>query len=88
MPKHNTKGKINDIEEQIKKLKEKQKRILTNSQKEIGKYLMDTWGIEDVNEAKTLIDLFKDQVKVYSEVASSNEEQKEEETTNINLSGD
>ncbi|MBT2727528.1 hypothetical protein J7E63_11345 [Bacillus sp. ISL-75] len=82
MPKHNTKGKINDIEEQIKKLKEKQKRILTNSQKEIGKYLMDTWGIEDVNEAKTLIDLFKDQVKVYSEVASSNEEQKEEETTN------
>ncbi|MGF6947760.1 hypothetical protein QF028_000253 [Neobacillus sp. B4I6] len=88
MPKHNTKGKINDIEEQIKKLKEKQKRILTNSQKEIGKYLMDTWGIEDVNEAKTLIDLFKDQVKVYSEVASSNEEQKEEETININLSGD
>ncbi|SMQ86637.1 hypothetical protein SAMN05444673_6636 [Bacillus sp. OV166] len=82
MPKHSTKGKINDIEEQIKKLKEKQKRILTNSQKEIGKYLMDTWGIEDVNEAKTLIDLFKDQVKVYSEVASSNEEQKEEETTN------
>jgi hypothetical protein len=82
MPKHSTKGKINDIEEQIKKLKEKQKRILTNSQKEIGKYLMDAWGIEDVNEAKTLIDLFKDQVKVYSEVASSNEVQKEEETTN------
>ncbi|MBV7508864.1 hypothetical protein KW850_27050 [Bacillus sp. sid0103] len=82
MPKQNTKDKISDIEEQIKKLKEKQKRILTNSQKEIGKYLMDTWGIEDVNEAKTLIDLFKDQVKVYSEVASSNEEKKEEETNN------
>ncbi|MBT2701297.1 hypothetical protein J7E79_28970 [Bacillus sp. ISL-40] len=87
MPRQNTKDKITDIEEQIKKLKEKQKRILTNSQRDIGKYLMDTWGIEDVNEAKTLIDLFKDQVKVYSEVASSNEEQKEEETT-INLSGD
>ncbi|MCM2534614.1 hypothetical protein NDK43_22565 [Neobacillus pocheonensis] len=82
MSKQNTKEKISGIEEQIKKLKEKQKRILTNSQKDIGKYLMDTWGIEDVNEAKTLIDLFKDQVKVYSEVASSNEDQKKEETNN------
>lgn len=45
----NTKAKITDIEEQIKKLKEKQKRILNNSQKDIGKYLMDTWGIDDVS---------------------------------------
>ena len=82
MPKQNTKDKITDIEEQIKKLKEKQKRILTNSQRDIGKYLMDTWGVEDVSEAKILIDLFKDQVKVYSEVAASNEGSEKDETNN------
>ena len=82
MTKQNIKNKITDIEEQIKKLKEKQKRILTNSQREIGKYLMDTWSIEDVSEAKILIDLFKDQVKVYNEVASSNEEPEKDETNN------
>ncbi|MBT2655396.1 hypothetical protein J7E81_09115 [Bacillus sp. ISL-18] len=82
MPKQNITNKITDIEEQIKKLKEKQKRILTNTQREIGKYLMDTWRIEDVSEAKILIDLFKDQVKVYYEVASSNEELETDETNN------
>ncbi|MGM0878696.1 MAG: hypothetical protein ACQEWV_29440 [Bacillota bacterium] len=80
MAKQNTKQKIISIEEQIKRLKEQQKKILTNSHKNIGKYLMDTWGVEDVNEAKELIDLFKDQVKSFKEVASSDEEQKKEDT--------
>ncbi|MDQ6601032.1 hypothetical protein [Bacillus salipaludis] len=79
MAKHNTKEQITNIEEQIKRLKEKQKRILATSQREIGKYVMDIWGIEDVSEAKKLIDLLKDQVKVYSEVASSKENQEEDE---------
>ncbi|MCM3571268.1 hypothetical protein [Neobacillus mesonae] len=76
MAKQNTKEQIISIEEQIKRLKEKQRRILTNSQKEIGKYLMDTWGIEDVSEAKNIIDLCKDQVVSLKEVSSSNEENK------------
>ncbi|MED1471750.1 hypothetical protein [Bacillus salipaludis] len=79
MAKHNTKEQITNIEEQIKRLKEKQKRILATSQREIGKYVMDIWEIEDVSEAKKLIDLLKDQVKVYSEVASSKENQEEDE---------
>jgi len=79
MVKQNTKEQLLSIEEQIKKLKEKQKRILSNSQKEIGKYLMDTWEVEDVKEAKALIDTFKNQVISSSEVASSNEEKIEEE---------
>jgi hypothetical protein len=74
MAKQNTKEQITNIEEQIKRLKDKQKRILTNSQKEIGKYLMDTWEVEDVKEAKALIDLLRDQVKSYREAASSDEE--------------
>ena len=74
MSKPNTKDQILSIEEQIKRLKEKQKRILTNSQKEIGKYVMDTWEVEDVNEAKRIIDSLKDQVKSLSEASSSNED--------------
>ena len=76
MSKPNTKDQILSIEEQIKRLKEKQKRILSNSQKEIGKYLMETWEVEDVNEAKRLIDLLKGQVKSLSEASSSNEDTK------------
>ena len=52
--KQNTKEQILGIEEQIKRLKEKQKRILNNTQREIGKYLMDSWEVEDVNEAKAV----------------------------------
>ena len=74
MSKPNTKDQILSIEEQIKRLKEKQKRILTNSQKEIGKYLMETWEVEDINEAKRIIDSLKDQIKSLSEASSSNED--------------
>lgn len=78
MTKHDTKKQIENIEEQIKKLKEKQKRILNNSQKEIGKYLMDKWAVNDVKGAKFLIDSFKNQVKSFSEAAPSKEKEKEE----------
>ena len=83
MSKPNTKDQILSIEEQIKRLKEKQKRILSNSQKEIGKYVMDTWEVEDVTEAKELIDSFKDKVQSLSEASSSSEDAEntqEEET--------
>lgn len=78
MARKNTKDKIESIEEQIKRLKEKQKNIITKSQKDIGKYLMDTWGIEDVNEAKSLIDVFKDQVLSLKEIATSEEKENKE----------
>ncbi|MDQ1005379.1 hypothetical protein QFZ28_005957 [Neobacillus niacini] len=80
MAKQNTKEQIISIEEQIKKLKEKQKRILIDSQKNIGKYLMETWGVEDVTEAKELIDVFKEQLHSYKEVSSSNEGEKKQES--------
>ena len=76
--KQNTKEQILSIEEQIKRLKEKQKRILNNTQREIGKYLMDSWEVEDVNEAKELIDSFNNQVKSLSEASSSKEDNEEE----------
>jgi septation ring formation regulator EzrA len=73
MAKQNTKEQIITIEEQIKKLKEKQKRILTNTQREIGKYVMESWAVEDVHEAKKLIDSLKEQVRSINEAASSKE---------------
>ncbi|MFE5430756.1 hypothetical protein [Peribacillus simplex] len=80
MVKRNTKEQILSIEEQIKKLKEKQKRILNNTQREIGKYLMDSWEVVDVNEAKELIDSFNNQVKSLSEASSSKEDNEEEKS--------
>ncbi|MFU2018778.1 hypothetical protein CN689_22675 [Peribacillus butanolivorans] len=84
MVKQNTKEQILSIEEQIKRLKEKQKRILNNTQREIGKYLMDSWEVEDVNEAKELIDSFNNQVKSLSEASSSKEDNEEEKNFSLN----
>ena len=82
--KQNTKKQILGIEEQIKRLKEKQKRIINNTQREIGKYLMDSWEVEDVNEAKGLIDSFNIQVKSLSEASSSKEDNEEEKNFSLN----
>ncbi|KRF64356.1 hypothetical protein ASG99_21225 [Bacillus sp. Soil768D1] len=84
MVKQNTKEQISSIEEQIKRLKEKQKRILNNTHREIGKYLMDSWEVEDVNEAKGLIDSFNNQVKSLSEASSSKEDNEEEKNFSLN----
>ncbi|MFF5400357.1 hypothetical protein ACFY5J_23910 [Peribacillus butanolivorans] len=84
MVKQNTKEQILSIEEQIKRLKEKQKRILNNTHREIGKYLMDSWEVEDVNEAKELIDSFNNQVKSLSEASSSKEDNEEEKNFSLN----
>ncbi|MGG0288948.1 hypothetical protein ABEY41_28580 [Peribacillus butanolivorans] len=84
MVKQNTKEQILSIEEQIKRLKEKQKRILNNTHREIGKYLMDSWEVEDVNEAKGLIDSFNIQVKSLSEASSSKEDNEEEKNFSLN----
>lgn len=82
--KQNTKEQILSIDEQIKRLKEKQKRILNNTQREIGKYLMDSWEVEDVNEAKELIDSFNNQVKSLSEASSSKEDNEEVKNFSLN----
>lgn len=82
--KQNTKEQILSIEEHIKRLKEKQKRILNNTHREIGKYLMDSWEVEDVNEAKGLIDSFNNQVKSLSEASSSKEDNEEEKNFSLN----
>ncbi|MFD4930175.1 hypothetical protein ACFWMS_14805 [Peribacillus butanolivorans] len=84
MVKQNTKEQILSIEEQIKRLKEKQKRILNSTQREIGKYLMDSWEVEDVNEAKELIDSFNNQVKSLSEASFSKEDKEEEKNFSQN----
>jgi len=56
-------SKAQQIEEQIKKLQEKQKQYIEKAQKEIGRYLMETWDIEDVDQAKLLIEKFKEEAK-------------------------
>lgn len=56
-------SRAQEIEEQIKKLQEKQRKYIEKAQREIGQYLMKTWDVEDVEQAKLLIDKFKEEAK-------------------------
>ncbi|MCQ6267822.1 hypothetical protein M1K46_19530 [Fictibacillus sp. WQ 8-8] len=73
MASEKTKNQILEIEEQIKRLRDKQKRLVAKTQSEIGKYVMDTWNIQDTESAKVFIDLFKEQVHSSQQVATSDE---------------
>lgn len=53
---------IQDIEAQIKKLKEKQKKLIEKTEKEIGQLVMKEWGIEDPLTAKEVIKGLKEEV--------------------------
>ena len=46
---------LDSINEQILKLKEKKKALQERQEREIGKYLLDTWGTSSLN----LQDIFK-----------------------------
>ena len=56
-------SRAQEIEEQ--KLQEKQRKYIEQAQKEIGQYLMETWDIEDIEQAKLLIDEFKEEARKY-----------------------
>lgn len=63
MAKKSKLGQVQKLEEQIKELREKQKKIIEQAQKDIGEYLMDSWEVEDIEQAKVLIDKFKQEAK-------------------------
>ncbi|QNR70541.1 hypothetical protein IAQ67_29425 (plasmid) [Paenibacillus peoriae] len=63
MAKKSKLGQVQKLEEQIRELREKQKKIIELAQKEIGEYLMDSWEVEDIEQAKKLIDKFKQEAK-------------------------
>lgn len=63
MARKSTLGKVQQLEEQIKELRDKQKKLIEQAQKEIGEYLMDSWEIEDVEQGKKLIDKFRGEAK-------------------------
>ncbi|HDR7214378.1 hypothetical protein BKK39_17110 [Bacillus cereus] len=63
MVKLRTDEKLNDIEEQIKKLQQKKKNLERQKNTNVGKYLFETWEIEDEQTAITLINIFKESAK-------------------------
>lgn len=56
-------GQVQKLEEQIRELREKQKKIIEQAQKEIGEYVMESWEVEDIEQAKKLIDKFQAEAK-------------------------
>lgn len=52
-------NKINSIDEEIEKLLEKRKKLISKRENEIGKYLLSSWGINceiEIKDIKALID--------------------------------
>lgn len=48
------------LDEKIKEMQERKRKYITKAQREIGEYLMTTWDIEDIDDAKKVIDALKD----------------------------
>lgn len=44
------------LEEKIKEMKEKQQHYIEKAEREIGNYLMNKWDVEDIDQAKEVID--------------------------------
>lgn len=63
MAKKSKLGQVQKLEEQIRELREKQKKIIEQARKEIGEYVMESWDVEDIEQAKKLINKFQDEAK-------------------------
>lgn len=79
MARGNSLQQAKKLEEQIRKLQEKQKLYIEKAQKEIGQYLMEAWDVEDIDQAKALIDSCKNEVNKKFEKKSSEEIKKQTE---------
>jgi len=65
MAKRDPLSQAQKLEEQIKKMQEKQRNYIEKAEKEIGNYLMETWDIEDIQQAKEVIDYLKEYADDY-----------------------
>ncbi|EJQ01734.1 hypothetical protein [Bacillus cereus] len=63
MVKLRTDEKLNDIDEQIKKLQQKKKNLEKQKNTNVGKHLFETWEIDDEKTAISLINILKEQAK-------------------------
>ncbi|MBO3796460.1 hypothetical protein ACTOS9_21830 (plasmid) [Bacillus subtilis] len=61
----NPKEKIDLIEEQIKKLKEKKQRLQAKTERELGGFLLKSWDAKelDIDLIKNTIDLLQEEAK-------------------------
>ncbi len=71
--------KMKEIDEQIKLLMKKKAEYQERANKEIGEYVVSSWGVEDIEEAKMLIDALKNDAIT---LLNSNDES----DTSVNLS--
>lgn len=67
------------LDEKIKEMKEKQQQYIEKAEREIGNYLMDKWEIEDIEQAKEVIDYLENQVHGYFQ----NKEQKNNQVNEL-----
>ncbi|UOR14097.1 hypothetical protein [Halobacillus amylolyticus] len=78
MTKRDPLSQAQKLEEKIKQMQNRQKHYIEKAQKEIGQYLMDTWDIEDIDQAKEVIDSLKGNAQQYFENESKDVQEKTE----------
>jgi hypothetical protein len=72
------------LEEQIKRLQEKQRNYIERAQKELGQYLMEQWEIEDIDQAKEVIAALRGEARNYFKTDVKKETTKVEVLTGRN----
>lgn len=63
MSKRDPLSQAQKLEEKIKEMQKKQQEYIAKAEREIGKHLMVEWDIEDIDQAKEIIDKLKPDVQ-------------------------
>ena len=65
MAKRDPLSQAQKLEQKIKEMREKQQQYIEKAEREIGSYLMKKWDIEDIDDAKEVIDYLESNVDEY-----------------------
>lgn len=63
MSKRDPLSQAQKLEEKIKEMQKKQQDYIAKAEREIGKHLMIEWDIEDIEQAKEIIETLKPDVE-------------------------
>jgi len=73
MAKRDPLSQAQKLEEKINEMKEKQQQYIEKAEREVGSYLMSKWDIEDIDQAKEVIDyLVNDAADYFKSVSKDN----------------
>lgn len=84
MSKRDPMSQAQKLDEKIKEMQERKRKYITKAQREIGEYLMTIWDIEDIGDAKKVIDALQDNAKRFFDNETETNENDAEASSNVN----